>query len=181
MDTGDASTSKPNARLDITKQYDARVAATTQKVDPFRAKANEALKDVDNFVDEKMSGQWDAPLLTLRQLIAGATGEQDDDQELDHVFGLIGSNSSSCNDPSLPASHVSSRVAGGSAQIFNYLVIILNNLLSLDIFKKLCLRAKSLAVYLTWKEWIDFFQNFTCARCVCEVIPNSISKIYCQR
>ena len=44
MDTSEASSSKRNTRLNITKQYDARVTETTKKVDPFRAKANEALK-----------------------------------------------------------------------------------------------------------------------------------------
>ena len=102
MDTGGAtaSSSKRNTRLDISKQYDARVAATTEKVDPFRAKANAALKNVDYEV-EPLSGQWgadtvpqapaamnpeDAPLLTLRQLMPGSTGSQEEDRELDNAF-----------------------------------------------------------------------------------------------
>ena len=43
------------------------------------------------------------------------------------------------------------------------------------------LRAQSLAAYLTWKELFDFFKILTCARCTCEVIPNLMSKVYCQR
>ena len=101
MDTGEASKTKRNARLNITKQYDARVAATSEKVDPLRAKAKAALKDVDNFEVEPLNGQWgadtvpkapaamnpeDAPLVTLRQLMPGSTGEQDEDQELDRAF-----------------------------------------------------------------------------------------------
>ena len=101
MDTGESTAPKRNTRLDITKLFDARVAATTERVDPLRAKANAALKDVDNFEVEKLSGKWgadtvpqapaapdpeNAPLLTLRQLMPGSTGDQDDDRELDNAF-----------------------------------------------------------------------------------------------
>ena len=99
MDT--SSSSKRNARLDITQQYDARVVATTERIDPLRAKANKVLKDADEFEIELLSGQWgsdtvpqapeptkpeDAPLLTLRQLMPGSTGSLDDGWELDQVF-----------------------------------------------------------------------------------------------
>ena len=47
MDTS-SSTSRKNVRAALSEQYDARVAETIEKVDPNRAKANEALKDVDN-------------------------------------------------------------------------------------------------------------------------------------
>ena len=93
MDTNDASAVK------LSRLYDARVAATTEKIDPMRAKANAALKDVDKFEVEKLSGQWgsdtipkapednqEIPLLTLRQLMPGATGDQDDSRELDLSF-----------------------------------------------------------------------------------------------
>ena len=49
MDTNDVTAVKRNARATISKLYDARVAATMEKIDPLRAKANAALKDVDNF------------------------------------------------------------------------------------------------------------------------------------
>ena len=85
MDTNDATAVKRNARAALSRLYDARVAATTEKLDPLRAKANAALKDVDNFEVEKLDGQWgcdtvpgvpeankeDVPLLTLRQLMPG--------------------------------------------------------------------------------------------------------------
>ena len=99
MDTNDASAVKRNARATLSRLYDARVAATTEKIDPLRAKAREALKDVDNFEVEKVDGQWgtdtvphapeinpeDAPLLTLRQLMPGSTGDEED-HELDNKF-----------------------------------------------------------------------------------------------
>ena len=99
MDTNDATAVKRNARATLSRLYDARVAATTEKIDPMRAKANAALKDVDKFEVEKLSGQWgsdtipkapednwEIPLLTLRQLMPGATGDQDDSRELDLSF-----------------------------------------------------------------------------------------------
>ena len=100
MDTNDVSAVKKNARATISKLYDARVAATTEKIDPLRAKANAALKDVDNFEVEKLDGQWGAdtvphaaaanpdevPLMTLRQLMPGSTGDEDEDRELDTAY-----------------------------------------------------------------------------------------------
>ena len=102
MDTDSAASApKRNTRLSLTQQYDARVAETTKRVDPLRAKANAELKDADEFEVEKLEGQWgsdtvpqapaaanpdDAPLVTLRQLMPGSTGSQDDDRELDQAF-----------------------------------------------------------------------------------------------
>ena len=100
MDTNDATAVKRNARATLSRLYDARVAATTEKLDPLRAKAKAALKDVDNFEVEKLDGQWgcdtvpgipeankeEVPLLTLRQLMPGSTGDQDEDRELDLAF-----------------------------------------------------------------------------------------------
>ena len=100
MDTNDVTAVKRNARATISKLYDARVAATIEKIDPLCAKANAALKDVDNFEVEKLDGQWGAdtvphaavanqeevPLLTLRQLMPGSTGDEDEDRDLDNAF-----------------------------------------------------------------------------------------------
>ena len=44
----DTSTVKKTLRASLTTKYEERVAETIEKVDPNRAKANEALKDVDN-------------------------------------------------------------------------------------------------------------------------------------
>ena len=82
----------------ITEKYEARVAETTERVDPNRSKANAALKDEDNMEIEELSGAFngfkepmpvetdnymDAPLLTIRELMPGATGGDDEDNELD--------------------------------------------------------------------------------------------------
>ena len=97
MDTNDVSAVKRNAQATISRLYDARVAATTERLDPLRAKARATLKDVDNFEVEKLDGQWgtdtvpkapaanaeDAPMLSLRQLMPGSTGDEDEDTELD--------------------------------------------------------------------------------------------------
>ena len=100
MDTNDATAVKRNARATLSRLYDARVADTTARIDPMRARANAALKDVDKFEVEKLDGQWGAdsipkapevnsdemPMLTLRQLMPGSTGDEDEDRELDLSF-----------------------------------------------------------------------------------------------
>ena len=100
MDTSSHAPAKKGIRASLTAQYDARVASTFEKVDPNRAKARAALKDEDMEVEE-LSGEWDgykeplpstsqayadAPLLTLRELMPGATGGDDEDRELDQSF-----------------------------------------------------------------------------------------------
>ena len=98
----DTSGPKRNVRANLTKLYEARVAETIKKVDPHRATARETLRDVDNLEKEALSGSWkaekvqpapqpptqflDAPLLTLRELMPGGTGDQDPDDELDQSF-----------------------------------------------------------------------------------------------
>ena len=71
-----------------------------EKVDPNWAKARSVLKEEDMEV-EALDGEWDgykeplpqetpsymdAPLLTIRQLMPGSTGEDEDDRELDQSF-----------------------------------------------------------------------------------------------
>ena len=98
----DTSGPKRNIRAALTKQYEARVAETIKRVDPHRATACETLKDVDNLEKEALTGSWsadkvktatptqttflDAPLLTLRELMPGGTGDQDPDDDLDQSF-----------------------------------------------------------------------------------------------
>ena len=102
MDTSAAGSSpvKRNLRADITRKFDERVVATLERVDPHQAKAREVLGDVDGFELEEFRSSFtapthakpastsylDAPLLTLRQLMPGSTGEGDDDGELDQAF-----------------------------------------------------------------------------------------------
>ena len=77
------------------------MAATTEKTDPHRAKARELLGDVVGFKLESFDTSitapkpaplpqptpyLEAPLLTLRQLMPGFTGEDEDDDELDQTF-----------------------------------------------------------------------------------------------
>ena len=96
----DTST-KRNVRATLSELYDARVAETTEKVDPNRAKANAALKDADNLEIEPLSGQLgaykdplpeentsylDSPLLTLWELMPGSTGSLKEDTDLDQSF-----------------------------------------------------------------------------------------------
>ena len=80
MDTTSAP-AKRNLRADITRKYDERVAATTEKRDPHRAKARELLKDVEDGETTSFEGTFkaskepsklaapvaykDAPLLTF--------------------------------------------------------------------------------------------------------------------
>ena len=99
MDTNSGPV-KRNLRADITRKFDERVAATLERVDPHRAKAREVLGDVEGFELEEFSSAFaapkhakvtptsylDAPLLTLRQLMPGSTGEGEDDGELDQAF-----------------------------------------------------------------------------------------------
>ena len=98
----DTSGPKRNVRASLTKKYEARVAETIKKVDPHRATARETLKDVDNLEKESLSGSvsadkvklapptpttfLEAPLLTLRELMPGGTGDQDPDDDLDQAF-----------------------------------------------------------------------------------------------
>ena len=96
----DTSTAKKSIRASLTEQYEARVASTLEKVDPNRAKARGILKEEDLDV-EALEGEWDgykeplpqepqgyesAPTLTLRELMPGATGGDDEDRELDLSF-----------------------------------------------------------------------------------------------
>ena len=100
MDTTTGPARK-NLRASITKKYEERVAATMEKIDPHRAKAHELLRDIDNFELEEVDGTFtapdhhanevkvaymDAPLLTLRELMPGSTGEGDEDGKLDQSF-----------------------------------------------------------------------------------------------
>ena len=100
MDTS-AGPSKRSLRAAITQKYEDRVAATTEQEDPHRAKARELLGDIDNFELEEVDGTFsapaqcasdvqtpylEAPLLTLRELMPGKTGEGDEDSELDQSF-----------------------------------------------------------------------------------------------
>ena len=59
-------------------------------MDPHRAAAREALGDVDNLEKEAKPQQptnfLDAPMLTLRELMPGGTGDQDPDGDLDQAF-----------------------------------------------------------------------------------------------
>ena len=97
-----AGPSKRNVRADITRKYDERVAATTAIVDPNRAKARDILRDVNDGEVTDFEGTFiapkeppkvqgpksylDAPLLTLRELMPGSTGEGDETGELDQAF-----------------------------------------------------------------------------------------------
>ena len=100
MDTSSASP-KRNLRAEITRQYEARVEATTALVDPNRAKARKLLGTDEDCVVEEVAGAFsapshhanatkvdylEAPLLTLRELMPGSTGEGDEDSELDQSF-----------------------------------------------------------------------------------------------
>ena len=97
MDTSSGTQAKKSIRESLTAQYDERVATTLERVDPNRAKAKEMLKE-DKMETEAMAGEWegyseplpepqetymDAPLLTLRQLMPGATGGDEEDPDLD--------------------------------------------------------------------------------------------------
>ena len=88
-------------RADITRKYEERVAATTEKVDPNRAKARNLLRDVEDGEVSAFEGAFtapkdapkeappsylDAPLLTLRQLMPGSAAQDDDDDDLDLSF-----------------------------------------------------------------------------------------------
>ena len=102
MDTSAAGPStKRCLRADITRQYEERVAATTEWIDPNRAKARELLGDIDNFELEEVAGSFsapakranedkveyhEAPLMTLWELMPGNTGEGDEDNDLDQSF-----------------------------------------------------------------------------------------------
>ena len=101
MDTSAGPSTKRSLRAAITRQYENRVAQTTEKIDPNRTKARELLGDVDNFELEEVEGTFtapaqrastaqveylDAPLMTLRELMPGNTGDGDDDSELDQAF-----------------------------------------------------------------------------------------------
>ena len=97
MDT--SSGPKRNMRASITKQYEDRVKETMAKLDPNRAKARDALQDEDVIL-EPLDGDitakerapdpevpyLEAPLMTLRELMPGGTGEDDEDGELDQQF-----------------------------------------------------------------------------------------------
>ena len=100
MDTS-STTAKKTIRANLTAQYDARVASTLEKVDPNRAKAKAALGQDDHIEVESMEGEWggykdplpstsqeysETPLLTLRELMPGATGGDDKDPQLDQSF-----------------------------------------------------------------------------------------------
>ena len=102
MDTsaGPVPPPKKSIRASLTAQYEARVATTLEKVDPNRAKARTALQDIEYDV-EALEGEWtgykeplptatqsteEAPILTLRELMPGATGGDDEDRELDISF-----------------------------------------------------------------------------------------------
>ena len=102
MDTSTPGPSKKSMRVDITRKFEARVNETTEKVDPLRAKAKEILGNADGFVlesfDEEVKAPTsapepaasvpylEAPLLTLRELMPGSTGEDTEDGELDLSF-----------------------------------------------------------------------------------------------
>ena len=100
MDTSTSAPPKKSIRASLTEQYEDRVASTLEKVDPNRAKAKEALKDED-FEVEALAGEWDgykeplpteqtsyedAPVLTLRELMPGATGGDEEEKDLDQSF-----------------------------------------------------------------------------------------------
>ena len=100
MDTSASNAPKKSLRATLTAQYEARVASTLEKVDPNRAKARSALKDIDMDV-EALAGEWDgykdpmpstsqsyeeAPVLTLRELMPGSTGGDVEDRDLDLSF-----------------------------------------------------------------------------------------------
>ena len=101
MDTTPAP-AKKNLRADITRKYDERVAATTEKLDPHRARAQRLLKDVEDGETTSFEGTFqaskeapkyaapiaykDAPLLTLRDLMPGSTGADEEDGDLDQSF-----------------------------------------------------------------------------------------------
>ena len=97
MDTSAGPSAKKSLRASLTAQYDARVASTLEKVDPNRAKAKEILQEED-MDTEALTGEFEAfkeplpevkqtymeaPLLTLRELMPGATGDDDDSPDLD--------------------------------------------------------------------------------------------------
>ena len=99
MDT--SSSKKKTLRASLTEPYEARVATTLEKVDPNRAKARAILKDEETMEVESLDGEWDGyketlpsdakayidtPLLTLRQLMPGSSGGDEDDQDLDQSF-----------------------------------------------------------------------------------------------
>ena len=101
MDTSAAGPSaKKCLRASLTAQYDERVSSTLEKVDPNRAKAKEMLQEED-MDSEALAGEFasfrepmpevkqtymEAPLLTLRELMPGATGDDDDSPDLDQSF-----------------------------------------------------------------------------------------------
>ena len=78
------------------------MTATTERLDPHRAKARSLLKDVADGDVTPFEGEFtapknppklqapasylDAPLLTLRELMPGSTGEDEEDGELDQSF-----------------------------------------------------------------------------------------------
>ena len=101
MDTSSSATKKKTIRASLTEQYEERVATTLEKVDPNRAKARAILKDEEEMEHESLDGEWDGykealpndtqpyletPLLTLRQLMPGSSGGDEEDQDLDQSF-----------------------------------------------------------------------------------------------
>ena len=101
MDTS-TGPAKRNVRADITRKYDEHVAATMAIIDPNRAKAKDLLRDVADGEVTDFEGTFtapkdppkfegpksylDAPLLTLRELMPGSSGDEDEDGELDQAF-----------------------------------------------------------------------------------------------
>ena len=101
MDTTPAP-AKKNLRADITRKCDERVAETTERLDPHRARAQRLLQDVDDGETTSFEGTFksskeapkyatplaykDAPLLTLRELMPGSTGADEEDGDLDQSF-----------------------------------------------------------------------------------------------
>ena len=84
----------------MTAQYDERVASTLEKVDPNRAKPKAILKENDMEIED-LDGEFDsykeplpevkqtymeAALLSLRELMPGTTGNDDDDRDLEQSF-----------------------------------------------------------------------------------------------
>ena len=99
MDTSSGAARK-SIRASLTAQFDERVASTLEKVDPNRAKARSVIQDEEHIESESLEGEWeaykeplpsasteykDAPLLTLRDLMPGTTGD-DDEPDLDQTF-----------------------------------------------------------------------------------------------
>ena len=100
MDTSTGPSARKSIRASLTAQYDERVATTLEKVDPNRAKAKAMLKE-DEMDTEDLDGEYDsfkeplpeakvayneAPLMTLRELMPGSTGDDKEDRDLDQTF-----------------------------------------------------------------------------------------------